>query len=119
MIEPIPDLPDNVLGFLAKGVVTAEDYESRMVPAVEAMFARHEKVRCLYHLGENFSGFEAGAIWDDAKLGIKHLRGWEKMAVAGVDWIRGALKIFSLAMPGRFRAFHNSEFRDAKRWIEE
>ncbi len=80
MIEKIPDLPDNVVGFTAKGTVTANDYESVIIPEVEAMFARQGKVRFLYHLGEEFTGLEPAAAWDDTKLGLKHLTGWEKVA---------------------------------------
>lgn len=120
MVERIPDLPDNVLGFTAKGTVTANDYESVIVPVVEALFSRQDKVRFLYHLGEEFSGFEAGAVWDDAKLGLKHLAGWEKMAVVSdVDWIRTALKVFGIAIPGHVRVFHDRELEEAKRWITE
>jgi hypothetical protein len=36
MIVEIPGLPDNVLGFAAKGTVTANDYETVLLPAVEA-----------------------------------------------------------------------------------
>ena len=118
MVEQIPDLPDNVLGFAAKGTVTAEDYESVIIPAVEALFARQRKVRFLYHLGEDFSGFEAAAMWDDTKLGLKHLSGWERMAVVSdVEWIRAAIRIFGLAIPGHIRVFHNSELTEAKQWI--
>lgn len=120
MVEPIPDLPDGVLGFRAKGTVTASDYETVIIPAVEAMFAERGKVRFLYELGEGFSGFEAGAAWDDAKLGLKHLSGWERMAVVSdVEWIRTALRIFGLAIPGHVRIFHEGELADAIRWIGE
>jgi hypothetical protein len=120
MIEQILDLPDNVLGFTAKGTVTANDYESVIIPAVEELFSRQSKVRFLYHLGEDFTGFEAAAMWDDTKLGLKHLTGWERMAVVSdVEWIRAAIKIFGLAMPGHVRVFHNSELAEAKRWISE
>jgi hypothetical protein len=118
LIERIPDLPDTVLGFRAKGTVTAEDYESIIIPAVEALFARHPKARFLYQLGDEFSGFEATAMWDDTRLGLKHLAGWEKMAVVSdVEWIRAAIRIFALAIPGHVRVFHNSEFADARRWV--
>jgi hypothetical protein len=120
MVENIPDLPENVLGFTARGTVTANDYEAVIIPAVEAMFARQGKVRFLYHLGEDFSGIEAAAAWDDAKLGLKHLTGWEKMAVVSdVAWIRWSVRIFGLAMPGHVRVFANSELAEAKRWISE
>jgi len=120
MIEKIPDLPDNVLGFTAKGTVTATDYESVIIPAVEALFSRHGKVRFLYHLGQEFSRFEAAAMWDDAKLGLRHLTGWERMAVvSAVEWIRAAVRVFGLAIPGHIRVFHNSELAEATRWICE
>lgn len=120
MVEQISNLPGNVLGFAAKGTVTANDYEAVIIPAVEALFARQSKVRFLYHLGEDFSGFEAAAVWDDAKLGLKHLRGWERMAVVSdVEWIRAAVKIFGLAIPGHVRVFHNRQLAEATRWITE
>lgn len=120
MVEQIPNLPDNVVGFTARGTVTASDYESVIIPAVEALFARRAKVRFLYHLGKDFSGFEAGAMWDDTKLGLKHLAGWEKMAVVSdVEWLRAAVRIFGLAIPGHVRVFHDRELTEAKRWVSE
>ena len=120
MVEKIPDLPSNVLGFSAKGKVTTNDYESVIIPEVEAMFSREGKVRFLYHLGDDFSGIEAAAAWDDTKLGLKHLAGWEKVAlVSDVEWIRWALRIFGLAIPGHVRVFHNRELDEAKRWVCE
>ena len=120
MIEKIPDLPANVLGFAAKGTVTAKDYESVIIPEVEAMFSRQDKVRFLYHLGEDFSGIDAAAAWDDTKLGLKHLTGWERVAlVSDVGWIRSAVRIFGLVIPGPVRVFHNGELAEAKRWIQE
>lgn len=118
MIEAIPDLPENVIGFTAKGKVTVDDYESVIIPAVEEQFLRHNNVRFLYHLGETFSGLEAGAMWDDLKLGMKHIQSWERMAVVtDVEWIRTTIKIFGLVIPGHVRVFHNSEFDEARKWI--
>jgi len=120
MVERIPGLPDNVLGFSARGTITAEDYESVIIPAVEDLLGRQSKVRFLYHIGEEAEGFEAAAVWDDAKLGLKHLSGWEKLAVVSdIEWIRAALRIFGLAIPGHLRVFHNRELDEAKRWISE
>lgn len=120
MIEQISDLPANAIGFRAKGTVTAADYENVIIPAVEALFARQQKVRFLYHLGEDFTGFEAGAMWDDTKLGLRHLAGWEKMAlVSDIEWVRGAVRIFGLVIPGHVRVFHNREIGEAMRWIAE
>ncbi len=120
MIKKIPDLPDNALGFTAKGTVTANDYESIIIPAVEELFSRQGKIRFLYHLGEEFTRFEAGAMWDDTKLGMKHFTGWERMAVVSdIEWIRTAIKIFGFGIPGHVRVFHNSELAEAIQWISE
>ncbi len=120
MIERMQDLPDNVLGFTAKGKVTASDYHDVVIPAVEALFAQQRRVRFLYHVGPEFTGFEPAAMWDDALLGFKHLAGWERVAfVTDVDWLRGAVTVFGLAMPGHVRDFRNAELGRAKEWITE
>jgi hypothetical protein len=118
MIERIEELPDNVLGFLAKGTVTAEDYESIIMPAVEAQLEREPKIRFLYVLGDEFEGFEAAAMWDDAKLGLKHLTDWEKIAVVtDVEWLRAALLVLCFTMAERIHVFSNAELAAAKDWI--
>ena len=53
MIERIPDLPDHVLGFSAKGKVTAEDYEKVLIPAVEKELKENKKIRFLYNFGKD------------------------------------------------------------------
>ncbi len=59
-------------------------------------------------------------MWDDTKLGLKHLAGWERMAVVSdVEWLRAAVKIFRLAIPGHIRVFHDHELAEATRWITE
>lgn len=120
MLEKITNLPENVLGFSAKGTVTKEDYENTLIPAVEEVFHKQKKIRFLYHLGEDFSGIDAGAVWDDTLLGIKHISGWEKMAlVSDVDWIRMGVKLFGLAIPGHVKVFHNSQYDQAVQWVAE
>ena len=118
MIERIEDLPDNVLGFSAKGTITAEDYESIIMPAVEAQLQRQPKIRFLYVLGQDFEGFEAAAMWDDAKLGLKHLSDWERIAVVtDVEWIRAALLVLCFTMADHIHVFANAELDAAKAWI--
>jgi len=118
MIELMPDLPDNVAGFTATGEVSADDYESVLVPAIEAKLKERDKIRLLYYLGPDFTGINAGAMWDDARVGLRHITAWEKIAVVtDVDWIRGAVKFFGFAMPGKVRVFTNGQLSEAKEWI--
>lgn len=66
MIELLPGLPDPIVGLLASGQMTAQDYESVVIPAIESKLQAHGAVRVLYQLGPAFTGFTAGAMWDDA-----------------------------------------------------
>jgi hypothetical protein len=120
MLERMKGLPDNVLGFEAKGEVTGADYESVLIPAVDEMLARRKNIRFLYHLGSEFTGFDAKAMWDDAKVGLQHLTAWERVAmVTDVGWIRTGMKAFGFVMPGSFRIFSNSELAEARQWVSE
>ena len=118
MVELIPDLPDNVIGFSARGKVTAEDYESIILPTVEEKLATHAKLRVLYHLGPEYDGFTPGAVWDDMKVGFKHPLSWEKIAVVtDVEWIRGATRFLGLAIPCAVRIFAHDALPEALAWI--
>lgn len=118
MIERLPHLPDRILGYVASGEVTARDYETVLIPAIDAMIKQQGTVRLLYQIGPAFSGFTAGAMWDDAKLGMAHLKAWEKIAVVtDIDWIAGAVRLFGFAMPGGVKVFSNGEYDDAVKWL--
>lgn len=120
MIEPIRDLPSDVLGFSAKGTVTKVDYETIIIPAVEAKFSKYTKVKFLYYIGADFTKFESGALWDDAKIGFKHLTSWDRIAVVtDVDWIRTAVRIFAFLLHGPVRVFQSAEIAEARSWISE
>lgn len=118
MIEPIPALPDHVVGFVAKGEVTADDYEQRLVPAIEEALATHDKIRLLYVFGPDFTGYSGGAMWEDGKLGLSHLTRWERIAVVSDQpWIRHAVNVFGYLMPGEVKAFEYADEADASAWI--
>jgi hypothetical protein len=118
MIEVMQDLPEDVLGFTAHGTVTGSDYDSVLIPELEARFQKHAKLSLLYHFAEDFSSFEAEAIWDDTWADLRHFRAWEKIAVVtDTDWIRKAANIFGLLRPGRVRVFTNAQLGEARSWV--
>jgi hypothetical protein len=120
MIEVITDLPDRVLGFKAIGAVTAEDYKKVLVPAIEQKLAAHKRTRLLYVLGEEFASYTGGAAWEDAKVGMKHLTSFERIAVVtDVDWIENVVKALGFAFPAEVRVFDNDELDEARAWISE
>jgi hypothetical protein len=120
MLELITDLPDRVLGLKAVGEVTSDDYQNVLVPALEDRLTKLKKVRLLYVLGNEFQGYTGGAAWEDAKVGMKHLSAFERVAVVtDVDWIRNMVKAFGFAIFGDVRVFDNDDVDEARKWISE
>ncbi|NJN84699.1 MAG: STAS/SEC14 domain-containing protein [Caldilineaceae bacterium] len=118
MIQTIPTGSDKALAFSLTGKVTDDDYEDVLIPAVEAAVARHDKLCLLYQLGPEFDDYEAEAMWDDAKVGMKHLTDFEKIAfVTDHKWMARTVKAFGFLMPGEVKLYSNDEFDAAMTWI--
>ena len=118
MVELIEGLPDTVVGFEAKGKVTAEDYSDVVVPAIDAVREKHGKVRCLMVIGDEYDGFTLGAAWDDMKLGVHHPRAYERVAlVTDKDWVRHGISVFGWMVPGEVKVFGTAERGDATAWV--
>lgn len=118
MIEMLNGFPDTVLALACRGKVTRQDYETVLIPAVEAALKAHAKLRLYYEIGPDFTGIEAGAVLEDMKVGLEHLTRWERVAlVADVEWIRHTMMAFAFLMPCPIKAFHTSEAAAARAWI--
>jgi hypothetical protein len=117
MIEMIEGLPEDVVGLEAVGEVSADDYRSVAVPAVDR--ARSDaKVRLLYVLGERFTGYSGGAMWEDLELGISHPFSWERIAVVtDHDHVRTMVKGMGWLIPGKVKAFPLDARADAEAWV--
>ena len=118
MMKLLGSLPDHVVGVSASGRVDAKDYESVLVPAIEAAFQRHDRLRLLYQLTPEFTGLTSGAMWDDSRIGLAHWKAWERIAVVtDLPWIAHATRMFAFLMPGLVKVFSNEERSDAEKWI--
>jgi len=120
MITIINDLPANVLGVSAEGKITGTDYETVLIPALEEKLKTNKKVRMLYQLGSDFTGFEMSAMMDDAKVGLKHISAWDRIAlVSDHETINSFAKFFGHLMSCELRIFKNNELDAAKKWVSE
>lgn len=118
MLQLIENLPGNVVGIRAIGEVEDDDYEEVLVPAIETARAEHDKIRLLYVLGEEFTGYEADAMLEDAKLGARTFTAYDKIAVVtDATWLQRTVKAFGWMMPGEVRTFHTDALDDATGWI--
>ncbi len=120
MIEQLPGFADDIVAIAYRGSVTRQDYESVLIPAVEAALGRHEKVRFYCEVSNDFMGFEFGAMWDDWKMGLAHMMRWGAVAVVSdVGWIRAATQAFSPFIPSGIKVFHLKERAQAEAWLGE
>ena len=109
---------NNLLYIKASGEVTAADYETVLIPAAEDILKQHDKLRMIYELGPDMIGFSAGAMWEDAKVGMDHLTQFEKLAViSDHTWIVNMVKVFAFMIPCPVKVFSEAEAADARTWI--
>lgn len=117
-MELLEDLPDNVVGVRAVGEVEDDDYEDVLVPAVEEALSRYDKIRLLYVLGPEFTGYEADAMWEDTKLGMRTFTDYERMGiVTDGTWVRRSVKAFGWLIPGEVKVFPYDRLDEARAWI--
>ena len=120
MIEIMQGFPDQVLAVSAVGTVTDADYKKTLIPAAEDKWRRHERLRVLYHIGPRFEHFEPKAMMDDAAFGLRHARGFERMAlVTDVEWCRAAMRWMGFLVPCPSRLYRNSQLSEAENWIRD
>lgn len=118
MIEVVAGFPENVVALTAKDSITRQDYEHVLIPAVNDALKRYGKIRLYYEFGPQYSGFHAGAAWEDFKVGMEHWKDWERVAVVtDVNWIRQATLAFGFLLPGRMRVFSLAEKAEAREWV--
>jgi hypothetical protein len=120
MIELLKGFPDNVVAIACHGEVTRQDYDTVLIPAVEKALKSHDKVRLLYEVGPDFASYDAGAAWEDFKTGMEHYSRWERVAViTDIEWIKLAMRLFSVFLPGAMRVYSMADAAKARLWITQ
>ena len=116
MIRELQDLPVGVIGFEATGKLQAEDYTDVLLPAIERAASAGD-VRVLIEI-RDFDGLSAGALWEDLKMGIEHLRAWKRIAlVTDVEWMSHMASMFGWMTPGEMKHFPLAERPAALAWV--
>lgn len=114
----IDNLPPDVIGIDARGLITAIDYRETLAPLVDSKLNKNDKLKLLVVAGPYFDGLSAGALWDDARFGLSHITTFSKMAlVTDHEWLRHSAKFFGTLMPTEVNVFGIKELDDAKAWI--
>jgi len=115
VIKELSSLPAGVIGFEATGTLSAEDYRDVILPALERASASGE-VRFVIVIPE-FRGMSGGALWQDLKMGMEHLRAWKRIAlVTDIEWMNLMTTMFGWMTPGEVRHFPLAQREEAIAW---
>lgn len=119
MFKIMDDLPDDVIGIEASGKITHEDYINNIIPHFESMFNTYGEIKLLYVLGDDFDGYELGALWDDATYGIRQWSNISHIAmIADEQWPHSMITMFAPLLPGEVKIYNRESLEEAKSWIK-
>ena len=118
MITRLDELPEGVIGFEASGKLAAEDYRDVVLPALEEA-AKTGDIRFLIVM-RDFDGVSGGALWQDLRIGVEHLRSWKRIAlVTDIGWMTHATDLFGWMTPGETKTFPLDRKDQAIQWVAE
>ena len=119
MIEVLPESNGKILVLKAVGKLSDADYKDVLIPRLESIIRENGKVRFLMDMGDDFHGWEAAALWDDARFGVTHRSDFEKMGVVGGPrWVEWGVKLAALVVSGEVRSFSLGQRVEALNWIK-
>jgi hypothetical protein len=120
VFRQMSDMPAGTIGFEAVGDVDDDDFEDVVAPVLRQEIADGRKVRLLYLLGPQLREYEGDAAQEDLKFAARHATAYERVCVVSDEsWLRPALRMLSVLVPGQIRAFPVASLEDAKRWVAD
>lgn len=113
-------MPAGTIGFEAVGEVEDDDWEAAVEPVLRSEIAEGHAVRLLYLIGTRSHEIEGDAIGADTKFRARHVKAFERVAiVSDEDWVRPAMRVVSVLLPGQVRGFAVADLAQAKEWLAE
>ena len=101
-----------------RGPREPEGLRRRAGPCSDGGIAAAQEDTAFYEITPQFSGIEAGAVWEVFRIGMEHLLRWERVAVVtDIEWIRHTVNVFRFLLPGKIRVFAGNEAEAAHQWI--
>jgi hypothetical protein len=120
MLKQMADMPPGTVGFEAIGEVDDDDVEKTAEPVLRQIIAEGRKVRLLYLLGARLREYDDDALKAEMMFAARHPSAYERVAVVSdEDWLRPALRVLSVLVPGQLRGFRVAELQAARSWVAE
>src|SRR5918993_4563187 len=118
MLRQMRDMPVGTVGFEAVGKVEDDDFEHAVEPVLRGEIADGRKIRLLYLLGPGMREYEGDTLGEEMKFAARHPSAYERVAVVSdEDWLRPALRVLSVLVPGQLRAFPVARLSAARSWL--
>ena len=95
-------------------------FEDVVAPVLRQQIASGHKLRLLYLLGPQLSDYDGDAAQEEFKFAARHATAYERVAiVTDESWLRPALRLISVLVPGKIRGFPVADLADARSWVAE
>lgn len=119
MIKIIPGKKKMLIHFKCEGIITHNDYQKVVIPALKEKINKNGLLSLIRDMRE-MKKIEGGAIWDDYKFGIHHLKYFDRMATVGDQWWMSPLmKFSSLFFKIKLKHFKSHQYEEALEWINQ
>jgi len=121
MFEILNETKADLLAIKASGTLTAQDYEQTLLPKLEQLFERNDRLKLFVQFSDDFAGWAStAAAWDDMQIGLEHANDFEKFAiVGGPQWVGIGAKLFSMFVHGQIKLFPQEAKSSAISWLHE
>jgi hypothetical protein len=120
MLTVLPDTAGDFICVQASETLTADDYKTVLAPMIGEKVKQFGPIRMVIYLDGTFSGWEIGAIWEDAKLGFEHANDFVRIALVGdSDWLDWAAKLANHLSQGEAQHFEPNQFLQALHWVND
>jgi len=120
MIELLGDSEESIVGVRVSGKLTAADYETYLIPALDRVFEREKRARFLVLMEEDFDGWTLDAAWDDFSYWLEHRAAFDKVAIVGAPkWVEWCINAMGFVLKGEFRLFERTRLAEAWGWLRE
>jgi hypothetical protein len=120
MFRQMFDMPRGTVGFEAVGDIDDDDFEDVVEPVLRRQIADGHKLRLLYVLGPQLREYDGEAAQEEFKFAARHATAYERVGVVSDEsWLRPALRLLSVLVPGEIRGFPVAELADARRWVAD
>ena len=117
-IQLVEENGGKVLTIQVSGKLEKADYEL-LVPRFEQLVRQHGKLGLLFDMTD-FHGWDAGAAWEDLKLGIKHFSDIQSIAMVGEKkWQHGMAVFCKPFMNAKVQYFDHADVAEARKWLSE